>query len=37
LICHPDIIWCKFRLWKLEPQSQLFVIILTPKPPSSNT
>jgi hypothetical protein len=24
LICHPQIIWCKFRLWKPQPQFQLF-------------
>ncbi len=24
LIYHPQIIWCRFRLWKLQPQSQLF-------------
>ncbi len=23
-ICHPQIIWCKFKLWKPQLQSQLF-------------
>jgi hypothetical protein len=37
LICHPQIIWCRFRLWKPQLNFNCFVIILIPKPPSSNT
>jgi hypothetical protein len=24
LICHLQIIWCMFKLWKAQPQYQLF-------------
>ncbi len=30
LIYHPQIIWCKFKLWKLQPQFQLFCDDINP-------
>jgi hypothetical protein len=38
LIYHPQIIWCRFRLWKRQGLNlNCSMMILTLKPPSSNT